>query len=142
MDGWSVYEDLVGQNWAALPPDQRALVGFASLRSEVDNGGFDQFFYNSSGDLAVEAMNASRSLHLDHVADLICRAMELLPGGYSSDRTVRQAALKRTERNAFWALDKEFYRLERELDFKAAINALAKSALRSVGRPGEPCEDG
>jgi hypothetical protein len=128
MDGWAVYEDLVGQNWASLTPAQRALVGFASMRSEVDNGGFDQFFYNSSGDLAVEAMNASRSLHLDNVADLISRAMELLSGGYSSDRTVRQAALKGTERNAFWALDKEFYGLEQELDFKAAINALAKSA--------------
>jgi hypothetical protein len=29
--------------------------------------------------------------------------------------------LKWSPKKAFWALDKEFYRLERELDFEAAI---------------------
>ena len=60
------------------------------LEREVNNGGFDQFFVNSSGDTSLETITALDRLGAHHTADLVRRAVAVFPNGDpSSDRDVR-----------------------------------------------------
>jgi hypothetical protein len=60
------------------------------LEREVNNGGFDQFFVNSSGDTSLETITALKRVGADHTADLVRRAVLVFPNGHPSpDRNTR-----------------------------------------------------
>jgi Domain of unknown function (DUF4375) len=44
---WVRYEGLALRDWQSLSEPERLLVAFGELRAEVNNGGFDQYFFNS-----------------------------------------------------------------------------------------------
>jgi hypothetical protein len=57
----------------------------------VNNGGFSQFFLNSSGDTAAETIAALERLGAGHTAGIVRRAVSAFPGGRpSADRDVRE----------------------------------------------------
>ncbi len=62
-------------------------------QSEVCNGGFTQFFWNSTGVLAPEAVEGFVAIGQLKVADLVGRAMSMLGSPYPRDRAARWAAL-------------------------------------------------
>lgn len=82
-------------------------------QSEVCNGGFDQFFRNSTGVLAPEAMLAYRAMGLVEWADVVADAMAFLGEPYPRERAARQARLSADathgRRHQFEHLDKRFY---------------------------------
>lgn len=81
---------------ARLTEGQRATYAVEQLQMEVANGGFDQYFFNSGGDLAPEALEGLRLLRLDAFAALLQRAMRLFPGGeVPRARSARQETLER-----------------------------------------------
>jgi Domain of unknown function (DUF4375) len=45
---WELYERLARSEVASLSPAQRRFVAVGSLRTEVNNGGFHQYFFNSA----------------------------------------------------------------------------------------------
>lgn len=51
------------------------------LQGEVDNGGFAQYMFNSTGDDALAATAALREVGAEHLADVCDRFFALLPGG-------------------------------------------------------------
>jgi hypothetical protein len=83
-----------------------------SLEAEVNNGGFDQFFYNSTGDNTVETIQALEAIGAVTMADILRRAAAKFPGGMPpKDRLARQEILLQISPNAeaFEDLDGEFY---------------------------------
>jgi Domain of unknown function (DUF4375) len=90
---------------------------FAShwCQSEVCNGGFDQFFYNSTGVLAPEAAEGFQAIGLDDLAALVREAMSVFGDPYPRDREVRCDLLEKVaeidgeEEDPFDYLDQQFY---------------------------------
>jgi len=64
-----------------LTPGQRALLAIHWCVSEVCNGGFDQFFANSTGILAAEALDGFRRVGATEYAAIVTEAMNVFEGG-------------------------------------------------------------
>jgi len=91
--------------------------------SEVCNGGFHQFFFNSTGVLAPEAAIGFRAIGMPRTAAVVTAAMESFGAPYPRDREERQDALAALVAidpetthdsdwdNPFGDLDRQFYEL-------------------------------
>jgi Domain of unknown function (DUF4375) len=128
-DGWTTYGELIERDWETLNDAQRALVAVGELRTEVNNGGFDQYFFNSSGDHAPVARDAANAARAASLAELIDRALAVLGPNYTTNRDDRQTALLDLDDDAaFDALDDEYYEVEAAKDLDALMDSLAESA--------------
>jgi uncharacterized protein DUF4375 len=91
--------------------DVERLVG--ELEAEVNNGGFDQFFFNSAGDNASKTIEALEVIGAQKTAAIVRRACAKFPSGMPpADRNARQALLLDVvspEGDAFEAEDEAFY---------------------------------
>ena len=124
-----IYDDRpeeLARSMAPLTSGQRALLALKWCVAEVRNGGFDQFFTNSAGALAQEALDGARRIGAQQMADLLVRAYSIFPGGVPPlvrwEREDFLDTLSDDERDDHWdALDSEFYELmESELYPRAA----------------------
>lgn len=80
--------------------------------AEVNNGGFDQFFYNSLGNETTEIMQALEAIGASGVLKTLQRAASKFPDGLPpKDRAARQTLLHDISPNssAFKDLDQEIY---------------------------------
>jgi Domain of unknown function (DUF4375) len=78
------------------------------LEDEVNNGGFHQFFYNSSGDDTAETIRALEMIGADKMADILMRAVARFRDGVApQERFARQRVLP--EPSTLVDLDMEFY---------------------------------
>src|SRR5690349_14186235 len=65
-----------------------------SLESEINNGGFDQFFFNSPGNRTGEIVEALIAIGANHTAGIVKRAAGKFPAGFApSNRKERQIQL-------------------------------------------------
>jgi hypothetical protein len=79
-------------NFDELDEVDRVLVTIWGLEAEVNNGGFEQFYFNSAGDLAFFAPTALRLIGANRMADIALQANAILgPDGPARSRTARQA---------------------------------------------------
>ena len=125
---WVRYDGLARRDWQSLSEPERLLVAFGELRAEVNNGGFDQYFFNSPGDHVSYALVAATRIGADLLADRVSRAMRALGAdSYPSDRITRQQRLLELPDGAFEGLDDEFYALEGTVDLDAAMDLLAST---------------
>lgn len=85
-----------------MPEHAAHLLAVHWCASEVCNGGFHQFFFNSTGVLAPEAATGFRAIGMPRTADVVVAAMESFGAPYPRDREERQDAL-----TALAALDPE-----------------------------------
>jgi uncharacterized protein DUF4375 len=99
--------------FAAMSEAEQTAYCADCLEREVNNGGFDQFFVNSSGDTSLETITALDRLGASHTAELVRRAVAVFPDGHpSSDRDARfdQIEAARPAVEKIWAaLDAAFY---------------------------------
>lgn len=72
---------------------QRHLLAAYWCQSEINNGGFDQLFINSTGVLAPEGEAGFRAMGLTAVADLLASAIARFGAAYPRDRDERAAVL-------------------------------------------------
>jgi hypothetical protein len=82
------------------------------LEAELNQGGFPQYWYNSAGDHAAEAIQALRTIGAFRMADIVGRAVARFPGGISpKERFARQDVLPGhfPDRKAFCDLDDEVF---------------------------------
>lgn len=63
-----------------MTPVQMALWAIANADGQICNGGFSQFFYNSYGELAHEALGGFEMLGLTKFADILREAYAVFPG--------------------------------------------------------------
>jgi hypothetical protein len=87
---WDVIERLYNELRTPYEPDdrltactrgQRALYALHWTRSEVVNGGFEQFFVNPTGYLWPEAAAGATQVGADDYGEVIARAGQVFPGG-------------------------------------------------------------
>jgi hypothetical protein len=103
---WERYE-------ATLRPfskSQRHLFTIHWYRAEVNNGGHDQFFFNSTGIVWEHAVEGLGAVGLSDAASILKSASERL-GGASRDRAKREAQLNAAQAD-FEDLDDLFFELE------------------------------
>ena len=100
--------------------------------SEVQNGGFEQFFYNGSGVLAPEAVEGFVAIGLPETGAVVQEAMTRLGSPYVRERRERQEALERLPEGCFRELDEKFYALaDREAGgFRRAADGHAERVAR------------
>lgn len=99
---------------ARLGVSEAALLDVWTLEGEVNNGGFDQYFFNSSGDRARQALAGLELIGARRAAGVLLRAMDLFgPAGPSPSREARWSQTDRwtaADREALGRLDTEFQR--------------------------------
>lgn len=79
---------------ARLTPGQRAVWAVEQLQLEMGNGGIEQYFYNSPGDTAPEALQGLRLIDAPKFARPLEQAMQLFPEGrVPRDRDARELLL-------------------------------------------------
>ncbi len=102
-------------------------------QSEIGNGGLRQFFRNSTGVLAPEAVQGFRVLGMNQCASKIEEAMMFFVSPYPRHRNIRNRALDRYEAendpdlNPFVSLDERFFDLifEESGGFSSVADAFA-----------------
>lgn len=125
-DPWARFEALSAAAPSALTEAQLRLLAFGGLRTELNNGGFHQFFFNSAGDLATEALAACEDLGIGSLAELLRQALRLLDGRYTPDQVSRQLLLDELDNeDDFEPLDAAYYEVELKLDLDAHMRVLA-----------------
>jgi hypothetical protein len=115
----SIYdgEEVFASQFNRANTKQRYLFAAYWCQSEVRNGGFHQFFWNSAGILAPESIVAFRAIKMPNAAHLIEKAMMFFGPIYPRDRNKRIEMLNTyTKQNPkdqepFDEFDDEFLRL-------------------------------
>ena len=120
---------------AQVPHEPATLLVAHWLFSEVHNGGFVQFFWNGTGVLAPEALQAFQVLQLPDAARAIERAMGYIGKPYPRSCRVRQRRMKgiwerSPDKEQLWdalrAETKAFYKAAPSRRFRQAADAFAR----------------
>lgn len=90
---------------AALPAGVGLLAAAHLCQSEVRNGGFHQYFFNTSGKVAEAALAGYELIGMTEVAGATSVAMARLGAPYPAARGARQKRLAETRATALAALD-------------------------------------
>lgn len=111
-----------GDNMEKLTDSQLAFYYNQNLEREINNGGFNQYFTNSSGDFAHETINSLRIIGANHTADILQSAIDQFPDKkVPSDRDERIELVGQIEEtaNEKWEeLDQKFF------EYKDNLNSL------------------
>ena len=110
-DGQAQYE----KDLTRFSKEQRHVFACAWYLSEVNNGGHDQFYSNSTGIVWKDALAGFQAIGLNKFADLIVESARRLGGTPSFDRKERMAQLEKTK-TVFDDLDDRLYDLEDEIE--------------------------
>lgn len=102
-----------GRPFEALTEAERVIATVWCLEADVNNGGFDQYFFNSSGDTAFFAPSALEIIGAHAMRRIVLRANAVFgAAGPPRDRNLRQTqllALPESTREQFDTLDNAFY---------------------------------
>ncbi len=90
----SIFSRLNAVGFDALSVPEQHFVAVWALEADVNNGGFDQYFFNSSGDFAFVVVEALRAIGADRAAAIVQEAVDVFgPAGPARDHSARQEAL-------------------------------------------------
>lgn len=102
----------------ALSPEIKLCYRIYELEAEVNNGGFDQFFRNSSGAHTPDTVIALEAIGARHTAKILRDAISAgYPTGFPEDSSEHEDALQDDEATfgRLNVLDDEFYKYEDNL---------------------------
>lgn len=109
-----------GDDMSVLSEAERIFYITQTLEMEVNNGGFSQFFHNSSGSFANELVRAFTAIEANATAAICRKAVEALGQDISVDTDAREEMLDALESeaiNAIWEeCDDAFYDYEDDLN--------------------------
>jgi hypothetical protein len=88
---------------SALPKAYQQLVYLGLFWGEVFNGGIEQFFFNSNGEIAPEVAQTLPEVGLGREAEVVKQCMDLFPSPYPVDRNRRRDLMLRNGK----AIDKK-----------------------------------
>lgn len=99
--------------FAELSHAEQVFYSIDYLQMEINNGGYEQYFYNSSGEYAHEALAGMREVGANLMADIQAKAMSVFPNSIvPKDRAERQELLEQAGEEAedlLDSLDSQFY---------------------------------
>lgn len=108
-----------GENIEKLNPSQKTFLFVENLEREINNGGFNQYYFNSSGDFSQETVNALLEIGAEKTAEIVKKANSEFKSGFvPKNRTERQIELELFEKKAEenWnKCDSEFYEYKDDL---------------------------
>jgi hypothetical protein len=117
------------------PKPQQIFSAVWGLESEVNNGGFAQWFENSAGEMAVETEAALRAIGAHRAAAIVAKAVAVFPGGAPPrDHDARQRLLRTAPdavRSTWERLDQAF--LKYPDDLTSLLYAWVKAHPREFG---------
>lgn len=109
-----------GEHVDNLNEHQKTFFYNQTIEREVNNGGFNQFYYNSSGDYAHEIVDSLKSIGAEKTAQIIQKANAQFPNEtVPKNRDKRKTILGHIEdkANAIWEkLDQDFCAYEEDLN--------------------------
>ena len=109
-----------GTNLEDLSDPERVIYINMLFEEEVNNGGFDQFFYNSSGDFYEEVMECLLEVGAEITASIYRQAMSALGRHIPKDRNERQELLDSLDQeileNKLNKCDDDFWDCEESLE--------------------------
>lgn len=116
FDKVSIYDghEVYAKQASVYPEHVRHLLAAHWCQSEICNGGFNQFFSNSTGVLAVEAVHGMRAIGLTEIATLLEKGLARFGQPYPTDAAVRNKKLRGglfSKKVNCEDLNDEFYRL-------------------------------
>ncbi|MGF6148477.1 Uncharacterised protein [Kingella potus] len=112
-----------------LSPARRAVYALYILAGEVDNGGFNQYYYNTEAEAAAYLPEACELIGAPEYADLVRRANAC----YEQEKLAqRQDGTLETfcasyENNPLEAFDDEFYLLENRMPLDSLLTAFVRA---------------
>ncbi len=96
---------------------ERVIFITQTLEQEVNNGGFSQFFYNSSGDFSNELLDAFTQIGAAKTATICKKAISVFNGKIPLDRTEREELLDNMKIETILdKCDDDFYAYEDDLE--------------------------
>jgi hypothetical protein len=123
-DPWVAVKHFSRVDPTRLSRADRRLLALGGLRTEVNSGGFHQYFFNSAGDLCADATDAAEAAGVTELAALIRRGLDLLNVQDPADRAVRQDALNSLDPAEFVHIDDDYYAIEASADLDSVMRAL------------------
>jgi len=138
----SIYDgpDVFLEDYARVSIEHRLIFAAYWFQGEFLNGGLGQFFENSTGVLAPEAVDACEALGMPRLASKLQEAMSWFGNPYPRMRGVRQKMLKaaaRSGQDPFERLDEEVGRLiyEEGSGLEAAALAFIRRDVEGADAP-------
>jgi hypothetical protein len=113
-------EQKYNESLAPFSQEQRYIFAVIWYIAEVNNGGHDQFYFNSTGIVWKDALAGFRELGIDEAVEIIQESAARMGGNPSLDRATRQEQLDTYQPN-FDDLDTRFYELEENVDIDEAM---------------------
>jgi len=115
-----VFARLKNVGFDGLRDAEKVFVCVWVLKGQVDNGGFDQFFFNSSGEYSVEAVSAFEKIGATKIAEIIQQANGMFKNGQPPKNwEYRQEELSKMPESAekeLGRLTDEFYKCTEDVD--------------------------
>lgn len=111
-DSYADYENSL----KAFSREQRQIFAIIWYISEVNNGGHDQFFFNSTGIVWRDALEGLNMIGAVENATILQEAANVLGGRPSLDREKRWEQMGDDTDDKFDALDNRFYNISPNLD--------------------------
>lgn len=109
-----------GDDFSKLTEQQKLFYLNQNLEREINNGGFNQFFSNSSGDHSHETIASLNAVGAHKTADILQKAIDQFPGSkVPKDMDERTEIIEQIEEAAdgAWSeLDEQFYEYEEDLN--------------------------
>ncbi|MEP6847311.1 MAG: DMP19 family protein [Acidobacteriota bacterium] len=130
-DGEQAYENSLKK----FSTEQRYLHAVIWHISEVDNGGHDQFYSNSTGIVWRDALAGYKALGLNEAAAILKKSADLMGGNPSLDRDERQKQLEEKHPD-FEELDTQFFKIKQD-DIEAAMKKYIKDHRKAFYFEGD-----
>lgn len=96
-----------GENLGELTNGERIIYFVGEIEGEINNGGFSQYFFNSSGRNAKEAINALKIINAEYTASLLEQALAIYKNGSTNDS--KDDELTEEQEEELNELDDKFY---------------------------------
>jgi hypothetical protein len=136
---WSgdIYDSVIDYDRCLAPfsREQRILYAVLWYQSEVDNGGHDQFFFNSTGIVYPDAVSGLRELSLLEGVEILTEAGRRMGGIPARDRAERQRQLNKLHPE-FGDLDTRFYDLDKKVNLDATMTSYMRAHADAFGFHG------
>ncbi len=116
----------IREGYDALTDDEKVVFLVSGLEAEVNNGGFDQFFFNSVGNYALETLEILRMIGSLEATELLENAIrvvfgEEMPNSDREERWEELEQLSEEQKEKLNEIDNKFFSLKEPL-FELVVN--------------------
>lgn len=122
-----IHDEIIKENFQdqynlvmGLPIGFQHIFGIFQLEAEVNNGGFNQFFYNSSSQFIDEAHNGCLAIGANNTANVVAKAVDIIMHEMEMQKKTREigtleAFMQSYDDTKLGVCDDEFYNYAEDL---------------------------